>query len=155
VSLASGVEGRYPFLDHRMAALAGALPDRRKLAEDLRDKVALRELAAKLVPAELAGRPKQPYRAPEVAPFFGEGAPDWVPDALAPDRLALFDPQRVAPLLRLARSGGATSPREGMAVLAVLSTQLWHERLCGAQEYPEEAVAPRVRLDRRRERDAA
>jgi len=40
-------------------------------------------------------------------------------------------------------------------VLAVLSTQLWHERLCGARGYPEETVAPRVRLDRRRESDAA
>jgi asparagine synthase (glutamine-hydrolysing) len=153
VSLAFGVEGRYPFLDHRVAALARALPAERKLAGDLRDKVALRELASTLLPAELADRPKQPYRAPELAPFFGPGAPGWVDDALS--ELALFDAERTAPLLALAREGRATGPREGMAVLAVLSTQLWHERLVHARGYAEETARPRVRIDRREARDAA
>src|SRR3954469_25521143 len=155
VSLAHGVEGRYPFLDHRVAALAGALPDERRLAGDLRDKVALRELAGTVLPAELAARPKQPYRAPEVTPFFGLDAPGWVADALAPETLELFDPERVAPLLARARDGRATSPREGMAVLALLSTQVWHERLCRRRTYAPETRAPRVRIDRRDAREAA
>jgi asparagine synthase (glutamine-hydrolysing) len=145
VALAHGVEGRYPFLDHRVAAFARDLPPERKLAGDLRDKVALRELAAELLPPEVAERPKQPYRAPEVAPFFGPDAPAWVDDALADP--VLFDRERVAPLLRRAREGRATSPRDGMAVLAVLSTQLWHERLCRASRHEPETSAPRVLID--------
>ena len=69
VAMASGVEGRYPFLDHRVFAHAAGLPADRKL-DGLNDKVALRELASDLLPGEIAGRPKQPYRAPEVAPFL-------------------------------------------------------------------------------------
>ena len=67
--MAHGVEGRFPFLDHRVFDLAMALPPERKL-DELNDKVALRELAAKLLPEGIATRPKQPYRAPEVEPFF-------------------------------------------------------------------------------------
>jgi asparagine synthase (glutamine-hydrolysing) len=153
VASAHGVEGRYPFLDHRVAAHARELPDERKLAGDLRDKVALRDLAAELLPAEIAERPKQPYRAPEVEPFFGPGAPGWVHDALADP--VLFDRDRIEPLLRRAREGRATSPRDGMAVLAVLSTQLWHERLCGVQRYPAETAEPRVLIDHTMQEDAA
>jgi hypothetical protein len=42
-----------------------------------------------------------------------------------------------------------------MAVLAVLSTQLWHERLIQAHDYAPETAPPRVRIDRREARDAA
>jgi asparagine synthase (glutamine-hydrolysing) len=148
VALAHGVEGRYPFLDHRVAAAARALPPERKLAPDLRDKVALRDLAATLLPAAVAARPKQPYRAPEVAPFFGPDARDWVEEALAPAGLVLFDPDRVAPLLARARAGRANGQRESMAVLAVLSTQLWHARLCRSARQDPETATPKVRIDR-------
>ena len=86
VAMASGVEGRYPFLDHRVFAQAAALPAREKL-DGLADKRPLRRLAAKVCCPGIASRPKQPYRAPEVAPFFGPDAPDWVEEALSPESL--------------------------------------------------------------------
>ncbi len=61
-------------------------PPERKL-DGLRDKVALRELAADLLPEEIVARPKQPYRAPEVVPFFGPEAPEWVEESLSPAAL--------------------------------------------------------------------
>src|SRR6185312_16021450 len=73
VAMAHGVEARYPFLDHRVFEHALRMPRERKL-DGLRDKVALRDIAAKLLPKQIAERTKQPYRAPEVAPFFGEDA---------------------------------------------------------------------------------
>ena len=151
VAMAFGVEGRYPFLDHRVAALARGLAPERKLAADLRDKVALRDLAARLLPAAVAARPKQPYRAPEVEPFFGPDAPAWVGEALSQDAFeeaGLFDAGRVGPLLDRARAGRARSPRDAMAVLAVLSTQVWHQRLCRAGRHDAEVSPPRVRIDR-------
>ena len=72
VAMAHGVEGRYPFLDHRVYARSVELPDEEKLTE-ASDKVALRRLADELLPAEIARRRKQPYRAPEVTPFFSPG----------------------------------------------------------------------------------
>ena len=152
VAMASGVEGRYPFLDHRVFAHSAALPATRKL-DGMRDKVALRELATDLLPAEIGERPKQPYRAPEVVPFFGPGAPEWVEDVLAPGELGaagIWDPGRVEGLLRRCRAGRATGMREGMALVGILTTQLWHRAFCGAGSdgYPAETDAPRVRIRR-------
>jgi asparagine synthase (glutamine-hydrolysing) len=155
VAMAHGVEGRYPFLDHRVFAHAAALPPDRKL-DGLHDKVALRELAARVLPAGIAARPKQPYRAPAVEPFFAPDAPEWVEDMLAPKALAasrLWDERRVEGLLRRCRAGRATGVREGMALVGILSAQLWESRFLGAarDEYPPETMEARVRLDRRHE----
>jgi asparagine synthase (glutamine-hydrolysing) len=153
VAMAHGVEGRFPFLDHRVFEHSVRLPPERKLGPGLREKAELRALAARLLPPEVAARTKQPYRAPEVAPFFGEQAPGWVEERLearALNAVGLFDPARVAGLLRRCRSGKASGFREGMALVGILSTQVWHERFCGVGAGPEwaaEATEPRARLD--------
>jgi asparagine synthase (glutamine-hydrolysing) len=153
VAMAHGVEGRFPFLDHRVFAHSVALPPERKLGPGLREKAELRSLAARLLPRAVVERPKQPYRAPEVAPFFGAHAPAWVEERLeahALDDVGIFDPARVAGLLRRCRSGKASGFREGMALVGILSTQVWHERFCSlgaAGAWPAERSEPRVRLD--------
>jgi asparagine synthase (glutamine-hydrolysing) len=152
VAMAHGVEGRYPFLDHRVFAHAVRLPPERKLGPGLREKAELRALAEQLLPREVAERPKQPYRAPAVAPFFGAHAPAWVEERLearALDTVGIFDPARVAGLLRRCRTGKASGFREGMALVGILSTQVWHERFCGAAatRWAVERSAPRVRLE--------
>jgi asparagine synthase (glutamine-hydrolysing) len=159
VGMAHGVEGRYPFLDHRVFEHAARLPEERKLA-GLTEKVALRELAEGLVPAQILERSKQPYRAPEVAPFFGEGAPEWVEESLAPPALeetGIWDPKRVESLLKRCRAGRATGFREGMALIGVLSTQLWHRAFfrSGLDSYPPEADEPRMRVDRTKTEEIA
>ena len=152
VAMANGVEGRYPFLDDRVFAHAAAIPENRKLDGEA-DKIALREVAARLLPPGIAARAKQPYRAPEVAPFFAAGAPDWVVDCISPLALAdtgIWDGARVAALIRRCRSGRATGVREGMALIGVLSSQLWHRQFVGRARdaYPAETAKPRVRIDR-------
>ena len=150
VAMAHGVEGRYPFLDHRVFAHAVALDPRRKL-DGMRDKIALREVAARVLPASIAERPKQPYRSPEIAPFFGEGAPAWVAERLSEQALrdvGIFDERRVAGLVKRCHAGRATGLREGMALVGVLSTQVWHETFCGsAPQYAREAADPRVVIE--------
>src|SRR6185436_9804645 len=135
VAMAHGVEGRFPFLDHRVFEHSVRLPPERNLGPGLREKAELRALAERLLPAEVAARAKQPYRAPEVSPFFGEHAPEWVEERLearALDDVGIFDPARVAGLLRRCRTGKASGFREGMALVGILSTQVWHERFRGA-----------------------
>ena len=152
VGMAHGVEGRFPFLDHRVFEHAVALPATRKL-DGLHDKIALREVAHRVLPARIAARRKQHYRAPEVAPFFdGDASPEWVRERLSPaalDDAGVFDPERVGVLVRRCRAGRATGPREGMALIGVLSTQIWHERCLRPRTWAEEPTAPRVRLDLR------
>ncbi|MFL5818871.1 MAG: asparagine synthase (glutamine-hydrolyzing) [Conexibacter sp.] len=155
VAMAHGVEGRFPFLDHRVFEHSVRLPPERKLGPGLCEKAELRSLAAKLLPAEVAARTKQPYRAPEVAPFFGEHAPGWVEERLearALDDVGLFDSVRVDGLLRRCRTGKASGFREAMALVGILSTQVWHERFCGVgtgagADWPAEPTEPRVLLD--------
>ena len=152
MSMAHGVESRHPFLDPRVFEASVALPPERKLA-GLRDKVALREIAAEVLPDDIATRPKQPYRAPSISPFFGPRAPGWVEEVLSPaelERTGTWDPKRVDGLLRRCRAGRATGVREGMALTGILSFQLWHAAFmdAGADRYPPERSEPSVRIER-------
>ena len=134
MAMAHGVELRVPFLDHRLVEFAARLPAREKLL-GLHDKVALRRRAAHHLPPVIAKRPKQPYRAPGVTPFFGRQAPEYVDALLDPGALArtgIFDPPAVAGLVRRCRSGAPTGAREQQALVAILSTELWHRTFFGA-----------------------
>lgn len=153
VGMAHGVEGRYPFLDHRLLEWAARQPEHRKLS-GLRDKVVVREVARRVLPAAAAARPKQAYRAPEVRPFFpASGSPDWVRDLLAPSemrRAGIFSPDAVAGLVRRAEQGRVTSQREAFALVGIVSTQAFMRTFCpsgGASSYPEETIEPRRFLD--------
>lgn len=129
MAMAHGVEGRVPFLDHRLVEFAAALPARSKLT-GLREKVILRQWAQTILPRELAERPKQPYRAPDVPAFFGDSEPDYLEPLLAAPALAesgIFEPAAVAGLVRRCRAGRATGFRESQALVAILSTQIWFQ----------------------------
>jgi len=159
VAMAHGVEGRFPFLDHRVFQYAASLPPDRKLS-GMREKAVLRDLASELLPAEIVDRGKQPYRAPEVTPFFDAGAPSWVEESLGPEALAetgIWDEKRVEGLLRRCRAGKATGFREGMALIGILSTQLWHRAFfsAGLGDYQPEADKPQMKLDRTRAKEIA
>jgi asparagine synthase (glutamine-hydrolysing) len=130
MAMAHGVEGRFPFLDHRLFEFTAALPTSSRLRV-LREKHILRRWAQAVVPADVIARPKQPYRAPDAPAFFGPDAPGYIADALAPDTVrgvGIFDPAAVQGLLRRAQAGRAAGFRENQAFMAVLSTQVWHRR---------------------------
>jgi len=128
------VELRVPFLDHRLFEFAAALPDRSKL-RGLEEKAILRRWAQHIMPRDLARRPKQPYRAPDVPAFFGPGSPEYVAELLEPASLrrgGIFDATAVAGLVRRCKSGVATGVREGQALVAILSTELWQREFLQA-----------------------
>jgi asparagine synthase (glutamine-hydrolysing) len=129
VGMAHAVEGRFPFLDHRLFELAAALPPGSKL-RGLREKEILKRWARRIVPREISERHKQPYRAPDVPSFFGPDRPDYVRELLQPEAIrsvGIFDSGRVGGLLRRCEAGRATGFAENQAFVAILSTQLWHE----------------------------
>jgi asparagine synthase (glutamine-hydrolysing) len=66
MEMAHGVEGRVPFLDHRVAEVAFSIEPRVLVGEGL-DKPVLRRAVAGLVPANVAARPKHPFLAPPLA----------------------------------------------------------------------------------------
>jgi asparagine synthase (glutamine-hydrolysing) len=132
--MAHSVEGRFPFLDPDVAALANALPARYKL-RGLDEKHVLKRAAAGLVPPEIVRRRKQPYRAPDAQCFFGVDAPEWVDETVSEGALreaGVFSPAAVARLWAKCRAQPAGAPfsnTDNMAVVGVLSTQLLHRQL--------------------------
>lgn len=129
--LGHGVEGRFPFLDPQVMALAHSLPASYKL-KVLDEKHVLKRAAAPDVPAAILARKKQPYRAPDAASFIGAGAPEYVSELLGERAVAdagIFDPKAVARLWAKCRSASADSAfsnTDNMALVGVLSTQLVH-----------------------------
>ncbi len=128
VSMAHSIEGRYPFLDHRVVELAAAIPPRFKM-KALDEKHVLKKAAEDLVPASVKSRPKQPYRAPEAISFFeGEdSARDYVRELLSPTRIeenGLFHAPAVEKLIAKVRKEQAVGIKDNMALVSILSTQL-------------------------------
>jgi asparagine synthase (glutamine-hydrolysing) len=123
VSMANAVEGRFPFLDHRLVEFAARIPTQMKL-RGLSEKHILKRAARDLVPASIAQRPKQPYRAPD-SESFRDAA--YVADALAAPS-GLFNPIAVQKLAQKARGGTMTGFRDNAAFVGILSTQLWHRQ---------------------------
>ncbi len=130
MAMAHSVEGRFPFLDHRVAELAGRLPVRWKM-KGMTEKYLLKRAFRDVVPEHVRRRTKQPYRAPDAASFFGQDGQatraQYVSELLSPSRVAeagVFRPEAVNRLVEKLRSGRATGTRDNMAVVAILSTQL-------------------------------
>jgi asparagine synthase (glutamine-hydrolysing) len=128
VAMAHAVEGRFPFLDHRVVELAAGIPARLKL-KGLREKYILRRSARGLLPEELTERPKQPYRAPESRCFFASGSPEQPRNALSRSAIVsagYFEPNAVDKLVQKCRGQGLLGFRDNAAFVGILSTQLWH-----------------------------
>jgi asparagine synthase (glutamine-hydrolysing) len=131
VAMAASVEGRYPFLDHRLIEFANRLPARWKI-RGLEEKYILRRAVADWLPPRIAQRTKQPYRAPDSQSFFRDGAPlDYVAEALSPKRVreaGYFEPDMVERLAAKCRSGAAIGFADNAAFVTVLTTQLLHRQ---------------------------
>ncbi len=132
MAMGNSVEGRYPFLDHRVVELAAKIPDKYKLY-GLTEKYILKHLSRKLIPSEVIDRPKQPYRAPISSSFFGGKSPDYVEELLSEEKIGqsgVFHPKKVAQLAQKCRQSeaGLSSERENMALVAILSVQLCHSQ---------------------------
>ena len=69
MSMANGVEGRYPYLDDDFCNKMSQVQSKTKLS-NLKLKNFLRDSFSKLIPKEIAERPKIAYQAPEATAFF-------------------------------------------------------------------------------------
>ena len=146
--MANSVEGRFPFLDRQVAALAESLPPSYKLRV-LHEKHVLKAAAAGLVPASILQRSKQPYRAPDALSFARENAAHWVDDVASLRALSsagMFHPTAARQLIEKCRSrrdSGQFSNADNMAIVGILSTQLVHHDFI--ERRPEGTQPPYVR----------
>ena len=130
VAMANSVEGRFPYLDHRLIEFANRLPPHWKI-RGLTEKHILRRALHGLLPDDILARTKQPYRAPDAQSFFVGAEPlDFVADLLSAERLraaGYFDATAVARLLDKCRAGRATGFADNQAFVGIVSTMLLDE----------------------------
>jgi len=128
VSAANSVEGRFPFLDHRLAEFAATIPPGYKIF-GLNEKYVLKEAMRSEIPPEILERVKHPYMAPDSNCFVQPDSPEYVTELLSESalkRTGLFNPKAVGLLVKKCRrgAGGHLSFRDNMSFVGILSTQL-------------------------------
>jgi asparagine synthase (glutamine-hydrolysing) len=99
MTMAWGLEARVPFLDHEVVELAAACPPELKLSQG--GKGVLKDLARRVIPADVIDRPKGYFPVPALTHLHGPYL-DLVRDALhapAAKERGLFDPATVDRLL--------------------------------------------------------
>jgi len=135
VAMANSVETRYPFLDDDVIKLCARIHPRWKLRGVSRDKYLLRRAAERVLPHEVANRPKGMFRAP-FAESFLVNQPQYVKELLSEASLAktgMFEKAKIDRCLAefpLAKRGYRPLFL-GMHLTSVIATQLWHHLYLG------------------------
>ena len=130
VAMAHSVEGRYPFLDHRVVEFCSRLPSRLKL-RTLQEKWLLRQVAKDWLPSGISNRRKRPYRAPIHRCFADSTSSDSLHELVSASALeaaGVFKCAAVNQLMARLREGKPMSETDDMTLVGVISTQLLYSR---------------------------
>ncbi len=134
IAMLSSVEGREPFLDHRVVELAMALPPEMKYRNGS-GKWALKQSMEGILPREILDRPKQGFGTPMaewLRGSFGREAHERVRNSSLADR-GLLDYDVVAQLFDAhARGKGDWSKH----LWNLYSVSVWHDRWIGDRPRP-------------------
>lgn len=128
MAMANSVEGRYPFLDHRVIEFCMQLHPDLKL-NGLNEKYLLKKMMVDKLPEPILNRPKQAYRAPIQSTFFANGMPDELQEILSKEtieKFGIFNFKYVDQLKSKMEQNKKISEVDNMAITGILSTQLLH-----------------------------
>ncbi|MBN2486817.1 MAG: asparagine synthase (glutamine-hydrolyzing) [Bacteroidales bacterium] len=128
MGMANSIEGRYPFLDHRLIEFLADVPSSLKL-KGLQEKYLLKKLVAGKIPDSILKRSKQAYRAPIASVFFSDNLPDYIKYMLSDGYLAktgMFNPESVKALINKIKQTNNATETENMAIAAIVSSQMLH-----------------------------
>jgi asparagine synthase (glutamine-hydrolysing) len=129
-TMAAGLEGRDPLLDHRLAEFAMRLPLSMRRGS-LGTKHLVRRILYRHVPRELVDRPKQGFAIPLGRWLRGELAPllDQYLDPKRVKEAGIFDPHAVRRALANFREGGPANERlDVQKVWLLLAFEMWRSR---------------------------
>ena len=132
------VEGRFPFLDHRLIEFANTIPPSLKM-KVLNEKYILKQAFGDLLPEDIIRREKQPYRAP-IYQCFLNNPQTTASRMIETDNIrsfGYFDDMGVERLLNKSKNanGMAISAREDMAIVGITSLQLLHHHFVAAKKF--------------------
>jgi len=126
MGMAHSVEGRYPFLDHRVVEFACTIPPGLRM-KALNEKNILKKAMSGLLPQSINKRKKQPYMAPDILSFFGDSTPEYIDFYLSEKKLresGLFKPAAVKKLIEKCQRKSRQGFKENMAFVGILSSQI-------------------------------
>lgn len=126
MTMAWGLEGRVPFLDHDLVELAATCPPHLKTAYE--GKGVLKQAARQVIPSEVIDRPKGYFPVPALTHLEGPYL-DLVRDALyapAAKERGLFRPEAVERLL--ADPNGRLTPLRGNELWQIALLELWLQK---------------------------
>ena len=142
MTMAWGLEGRVPFLDHELVELAATCPADLKTAHG--GKGVLKEAARRVIPADVIDRPKGYFPVPALTHLEGPYL-DLVRDALyapvAKER-GLFRPEAVDALL--ADPNGRLTPLRGNELWQIALLELWLQTARHLRAVPRAMTAVRA-----------
>ena len=154
VAMAHSVEIRLPFLDPHVMDFMARVPAKWKIL-GLNEKHILKRSFERILPKEVTGRPKNPYRAPIKQSLLNEKTAEDTKEVLSEKSLketGLFDAGKVKKLLRKVEKIESPSEIDSMALVGVLSSQLIHRKFIqDFQARPDNAVSLDLIVDRRSE----
>ncbi len=84
-TMAFGLEGREPFLDHRIIEFAAKLPDNYKLRNGVHKSI-LKDIVHKYIPKKIMDRPKMPFLAP-LSKWLGSDLKNYYIDYINEDKI--------------------------------------------------------------------
>ena len=126
MGMANSIEGRYPFLDHRVIEFCMSLHPDLKL-KILNEKYLLKKLMKGRLPDQILNRPKQAYRAPIKSTFNSDNIPEYFNEMLSEQKIkeaGIFNFSHVNRLKIKMRSKKQVSEIDNMAFTGILSTQI-------------------------------
>jgi asparagine synthase (glutamine-hydrolysing) len=129
MAMAHSIEGRYPFLDHRVMEYCLKIPVNLRMRV-LSEKNILKASMQNLVPPSIIKRTKQPYMAPDAKSFFHDPEPGYVSELLSESRLdqtGYFNTKAVSALVKKCRQNPTLGFRDNMAIVGIISTLLLHD----------------------------
>ena len=100
--MSASVEGRLPFLDHRLFEYAASLPMQLKIKDNVNEKYILKEAARPYITNRVYQRQKHPFQAPPLTRFFTQSEYSQICDELTSCdmmRMGIFNKDAVAVLL--------------------------------------------------------
>jgi asparagine synthase (glutamine-hydrolysing) len=149
MGMANSIEGRYPFLDHRVIEFCMQLHPDLKL-NGLNEKFLLKKMMKGRLPESILNRPKQAYRAPIRSTFFSEEMPEYLNEMLSEKQIinfGIFNPQFVNQLVNKMKLNKQVSEIDNMAITAIISTQILYDLFIN-QSMPKLKETELVKLDK-------
>ncbi len=141
MAMANSIEGRFPFLDHRVIEFGCRLPSTVRMRA-LTEKYILKKSMKNILPERVVRRTKQPYMAPDSKSFFRGVSLEYIDELLSERNLhdtGYFNPKAVSLLVKKCKKSPVIGFKDNMAAVGIISTLLIHNLFL--KNYPQKAMS--------------